>query len=110
MLAALEQAVSAEGDYVVRLRAADALGWIGRGCPGAVRPLIAALEDPNSNVRWQAADSLAGIGPAAMDAVPALLKRRRDEDEGVRQAGALKARSGVEREIADVLRDAVRRS
>jgi HEAT repeat protein len=59
-------------NFVVRCRAAKALGWIGPEAKAAVPALIDALDDTEGLVQFQAAVSLGLMGEAAGEAVPAL--------------------------------------
>ena len=57
----------------------------------AVPDLIAALKDPDEQVRARAAEALWSLGPAAGDAVSALIPLLKDRNTGIRlnAAGAL---------------------
>jgi HEAT repeat protein len=72
-------------DWGVRDTAADALGRIG---DAAVPALIAALEDPDRDVRTQATRALARMGAKAESAIPALIEALNDDDKEVRQGAA----------------------
>ncbi len=65
--------------------AARALASIGSE---AVKPLIAALKNPNPKTRLGAITALGGIGSGASQALPALSRCLRDEDVTVRVAAA----------------------
>jgi HEAT repeat protein len=78
---------------VVRSRAAGALGQIADA--RVVPPLIAALADPDGDVRWDVIQALVEVGdPRAVEALTAALQ---DGDEGVRRAAreALETISGT---------------
>jgi HEAT repeat protein len=79
LLARLEDEV-----WIVRGRAADALGALGDA--RAVEPLLARLEDEDRSVRGRAAEALGALGDAR--AVEPLLARLEDEDGDVRWRAA----------------------
>jgi HEAT repeat protein len=85
-------------ERLVRLAAAYALGECGRGDTRAVRALMKALEDKDSNndpngdtVSQAAASALARLGDSADLAIPALIERLKTADQGLgfRIIGAL---------------------
>jgi len=83
LIAVLEdQATKNWWRYSVREAAAEALGRIGEP---AVEPLIAALQDEDSNMRQGAAGALGRIGEPAVEPLIAAL---RDENSGVCRAAA----------------------
>jgi HEAT repeat protein len=57
----------------MRDQAAQTLARIGPAAEAAVPELLAALDDPDEDVRRSVIRALGQIGPAAADAVPALL-------------------------------------
>jgi HEAT repeat protein len=63
-----------DGNAVVRLQAARALGYMGAQATAAVPALERALHDQDEAVRQQAALALGQIGPPAAPAVPSLLQ------------------------------------
>ena len=73
----------------VRINAASVLGEI---CdPGAVKPLIKALDDADSDVRSNAAEALGRIGDSR--AVEPLERALNNADSGVRKSAATALRS-----------------
>jgi len=77
-------------DPAVRTYSALTLGQSGR--PEAIAPLIAALSDPEKQVRSMASRALAGLGPVA---VPALIAALEDRSWVVRYRAA-EALGGIE--------------
>ena len=83
----LQKALSEEYPAEVRWRAARALGRIGPAAGSAVGSLIAALEDPQPEVRAYACFALGRIGgEAARSGIPKLVERMTDENSVVRRA------------------------
>jgi HEAT repeat protein len=66
-------------NYVVRARAANAVGNLAESAKAAIPDLIELLEDPESLVRWAAAAALARFGAAASEALPILDKMAETE-------------------------------
>src|SRR5262245_43360761 len=96
------------GDDNTRVRAANALAELGTKAQGAMVALVAALDDPASQVARAAAVALGAIGPAARDAGAALLramiaKARADDRSFVGDAGTAIGRIGAP-EIGDAAR------
>jgi HEAT repeat protein len=69
----------ADPDPALRRTAAEQLGQIGH--PAGVNPLLAALRDPDEDVRWWSAWALGRMGPPAEKALQRLLH---DPDPRVR--------------------------
>jgi HEAT repeat protein len=85
VVAALASALADEAEQV-RLTAAWALG--ATRLPGAVPHLVAALREPDGDLREHAAEALGNVGPAARAALPALQDALRDPDGDVRHRAA----------------------
>jgi HEAT repeat protein len=64
----------------VRVRAAIALGLMGKAAEPAVPKLVEMLSDPDANARRESADALGWIGQRPDDVVPALTKMFGDEE------------------------------
>ena len=77
----LRDLLSKDGDFRVRMSAANALGMVGSG--NSIDVLTAALEDSNEYVRGEAATSLGKLG--SEKSVDPLLLASRDESSVVRQ-------------------------
>jgi len=73
---------------VVRSRAAEALGHLGRDDKAALDALIAGLKDRDLEVRAAAASALGDQGAAAADAVDALAEALKDSEPFVRHESA----------------------
>jgi HEAT repeat protein len=69
-----------------RGHAAHLLGRMGKGAAGAVKALVGALDDDNTEVRREVIFALGAIGPDAGSATPALVKLLESDNERVRHA------------------------
>ena len=74
----------ADGNPVVRARAADALGRIGPSAESAVGALVKCLKDSDSYTRTRAADALGEINRQPSFVVPAVVESLSDANAGVR--------------------------
>jgi HEAT repeat protein len=74
----------------VRLRVADALRQMGKAASPAAAELVAALGDPEQQVRGVAAQAIGELAPDAPGAVPALVKQFPDRD-AIRAVARFKA-------------------
>jgi HEAT repeat protein len=81
-------AAGALGSALRNVNAAVALGRIGPGTKQAVPALIAALKDPDAEVRRLAVVALGGIGPGPREVVPALIAALKDDNTFVRWSAA----------------------
>ncbi|WP_424096368.1 HEAT repeat domain-containing protein [Moorena producens] len=75
-------------DFVVRRRAAYALGNLGNGSETIINALMAGLQDPDFNVRDRAAEALGKLGNSSETLVSALIAGLKDENSGVRWRAA----------------------
>lgn len=67
-------------DVAERREAVKALASIGSGATAAIKPLLAAVKDDDSEVRLGAIQALGQIGPDAKEALPALLNAAKDRE------------------------------
>jgi HEAT repeat protein len=74
----------------VRLRAADALRQMGKAAAPAAAELVAALADPEQQVRGVVAQAVGELAPDVPGAVPALVKQFPDRD-AIRAVARFKA-------------------
>ena len=69
-------------------RAAGALGTIGPAADDAAPALVAALKDPDDDLRRHAVYALGEIGPPAVETAPALVAVLKDPNVTVRRDAA----------------------
>jgi hypothetical protein len=107
----LIQGLLKDEEWVVRWRAAEALGRFRPETTEGELVLIQALGDETKEVREAAARALGEIGPAAKEAIPALIQTLGDEYWEVREAAA-KALGGTgpmaKESVAGLIRQAMK--
>ncbi|NET68431.1 MAG: NACHT domain-containing protein [Moorea sp. SIO1G6] len=75
-------------DFVVRRRAADALGKLGNSSETVINALLAGLQDDDSDVRLRAAEALGQLGNSSETVVNVLIALVKDDHSFVRWRAA----------------------